>query len=203
MGFASTAAGVQLPNAFANRNYGFIIVAQGINGDVEGFVAGGAVSFLREIDGNGEIEMQVINAVQPGGEQAKAFFSTEEDGPFVMVNLLKFKPFAEYEDGSEPHLTGEEAYGRYTAEVRKLLVSIGGKSLYSGAVTGILLGEVDELWDKVALAQYPSLAAMSEMMRSPGMQAIAHHRRAGLAGQLNIRTRPGAGILAMLGQDQR
>jgi hypothetical protein len=54
-------------------------------------------------------------------------------------------------------------------------------------VTGILLGEVEELWDKVSLAYYPSLEAMGEMMRSPGMQAISHHRRAGLAGQLNIR----------------
>jgi len=46
---------------------------------------------------------------------------------------------------------------------------------------------VEDLWDKVSLAYYPSLEAMGEMMRSPGMQAISHHRRAGLAGQLNIR----------------
>lgn len=137
--------------------------------------------------------MRVENAVQPGGEQAKAFFSAEEDGPFVMVNLLKFKPLATYDDGSDAHITGAEAYARYTAEVRKLLAAIGGRSVYSGPVTGLLLGEVDELWDMVALAYYPSLAAMSEMMRSPGMQAISHHRRAGLAGQLNIRTKPGPG----------
>lgn len=136
--------------------------------------------------------MLVTNAVQPGGEQAKAFFSGPEDGRFVMVNLLKFKPFAEYADGSDSHITGAEAYARYTVEVRKLLASYGGRSLYAGSVTGILLGEVGELWDMIALAEYPSLAAMSEMMRCPGMQAIAHHRHAGLAGQLNIRTRPQA-----------
>ncbi len=134
--------------------------------------------------------MQVINAVQPGGDQAKDFFSTPDDGPFVMVNMLKFKPFAEYADGSDADITGAEAYARYTAEVRKLLVSFGGRPRFSGAVTGILLGEVGDLWDMIALAEYPSLAAMSEMMRCPEMQAISHHRRAGLAGQLNIRTRP-------------
>ena len=139
--------------------------------------------------------MQVVNAVQPGGEQAKTFFSLADDGPFVMVNLLKFKPQAEYEDGSDAHLTGAQAYARYTEEVRKLLVGIGGRSVYAGPVAGILLGEVEELWDMIALAEYPSLAAMSEMMRSPGMQAISHHRRAGLAGQLNIRTKPGVGHL--------
>jgi hypothetical protein len=37
--------------------------------------------------------------------------------------------------------------------VRKRQVSIGGRSLYAGAVTGILLGKVDELCDAVALAQ--------------------------------------------------
>jgi uncharacterized protein (DUF1330 family) len=137
--------------------------------------------------------MLVINAVQPGGEQAKDFFSAPDDGPFVMVNLLKFKPFAEYPDGSDSHITGAEAYARYTVEVRKLLASFGGGSRFSGEVTGILLGEVGELWDMIALAEYPSLAAMSEMMRCPGMQAISHHRRAGLAGQLNIRTRPHVG----------
>lgn len=142
--------------------------------------------------------MRVVNAVQPGGEQAKAFFGSGEDGPFVMVNLLKFKPFAEYDDGSDAHITGAEAYARYTVEVRKMLAGIGGRSVYSGPVTGILLGEVDELWDMIALAEYPSLAAMGEMMRCPGMQAISHHRKAGLAGQLNIRTRPTAGY-AVLG----
>lgn len=138
--------------------------------------------------------MRVINAVQPGGPQAKAFFAAEDHGPFVMVNLLKFKPFAEYDDGSDSHVTGAEAYGRYTIGVRKLLAGIGGRSIYSGPVTGLLLGEVEDLWDRVSLAYYPSLEAMSEMMRSPGMAAISHHRRAGLAGQLNIRTRPSPGF---------
>jgi uncharacterized protein (DUF1330 family) len=112
----------------------------------------------------------------------------------VMVNLLKFKPRAEYADGTDSHLTGAQAYGRYGEEVRKLVEGLGGKVRYSGAVTGLLLGEVEELWDAVALAEYPSLAAFREMAMSPAMHAIEHHRKAGLAGQLNIRTKPGAGF---------
>ena len=50
------------------------------------------------------------------------------------------------------------------------------------------------MWDAVALAEYPSLAAFQTMALSPEMQAIEHHRKAGLAGQLNIRTRPGPGF---------
>lgn len=107
-----------------------------------------------------------------------------------MVNLLKFKDRAEYADGSEPELSGREAYERYGVEVSKLVVELGGNIRYSGAVTGLLLGEVEDLWDMVALAEYPSLAAFRKMATSPQMQAIEHHRNAGLAGQLNIRTKP-------------
>ena len=138
--------------------------------------------------------MNVVNAVMPDLQQAGDFFGAPEDGPFVMVNLLKFKPRAEYEDGSDAGLTGAEAYARYGEAVRKLVEGLGGSVRYSGRVTGLLLGQVDELWDMVALAEYPSLAAFRQMATSPAMQAIEHHRKAGLAGQLNIRTKPGAGF---------
>ncbi|HEX6859965.1 MAG TPA: DUF1330 domain-containing protein [Caulobacteraceae bacterium] len=136
--------------------------------------------------------MDVKNAVYPEGRQMQDFFGAPEDGPFVMVNLLKFKPRAEYADGSDAHLTGREAYARYGDEVGKLVEALGGRILYSGAVTGLMIGEVEDLWDMVALAQYPSLAAFQQMATSPQMRAIEHHRSAGLAGQLNIRTKPRA-----------
>ena len=133
--------------------------------------------------------MDVKNAVYPGPAQIQAFFGQPEDGPFVMVNLLKFKPKAEYADGSNAHLTGAEAYAIYGDGVSKLVESIGGKIRFSGRVTDLMIGEVEELWDMVALAEYPSLKAFQEMATSPGMHAIEHHRIAGLAGQLNIRTK--------------
>ena len=138
--------------------------------------------------------MRVADAVMPDFQQATDFFGAAEDGPFVMVNLLKFKPRAEYEDGSDAELSGREAYARYGEEVRKLVEGLGGRVRYSGAVTGLLLGEVEDLWDMVALAEYPSLAAFRAMAMSPEMHAIEHHRKAGLAGQLNIRTKPSEGF---------
>lgn len=134
--------------------------------------------------------MIVTNAVFPNAEQATAFFGGEEDGPFVMVNLLKFKEHAEYEDGSESELSGREAYLRYGAAVQACLAAVGGQGRFSGMVSGLLLGEVEDLWDMVALAEYPSRAAMMAMIQSPEYQAIEKHRKAGLAGQLNIRTKP-------------
>jgi len=133
--------------------------------------------------------MNVTNAVFPKPEQAAAFFGGVEDGPFVMINLLKFKPHAEYADGSDAGLSGRDAYRRYGAAVQGCLASVGGRSLYAGAVTELMLGATDELWDMVALAEYPSRAAMMAMVSSPEYRAIEKHRVAGLAGQLNIRTK--------------
>lgn len=133
--------------------------------------------------------MNVVNQVTPTAEQAMAFFGGTEDGPFVMVNLLKFKDKAEYPDGSDAELPGAAAYLRYGMAVRAFVEKVGGRTGYAGPVTGLMLGEVEELWDMVALAEYPSLAAMMEMVRDPGYQAISVHRTAGLAGQLNIKTR--------------
>lgn len=133
--------------------------------------------------------MNVTNQVHPSPEQAKAFFSSEDDGPMCMVNLLKFKDKAEYADGSEPELSGREAYMRYGAGVQPCLAAVGGTARFTGIVTDLMLGDVDELWDMVAIAEYPSRAAMLQMIQSSEYQAITKHRDAGLAGQLNIRTK--------------
>ena len=133
--------------------------------------------------------MNVTNQVHPSPEQAKTFFNGEDDGPMCMVNLLKFKDKATYADGSEPDLSGREAYLRYGAGVQACIAAVGGKSLFSGMVTDLMIGEAEELWDMVAIVQYPSRAAMLQMLQSTQYQAISKHRDAGLAGQLNIRTK--------------
>jgi len=137
--------------------------------------------------------MIVTNKLHPAPEQAMAFFGADDGAPICMVNLLKFKEKAAYADGSEPELSGREAYARYAAGVQACLAAVGGKVHFGGAVTGLLLGEVEELWDMVAIAEYPSRKAMMAMVQSPEYQAITRHREAGLAGQLNICTKAGPG----------
>ena len=132
--------------------------------------------------------MRVENAIFPSMEQITSFFGEPDNGPFVMVNLLKFKDTVEYADGSNPDLSGVQAYSRYGTAIQACLTSVGGRQIYAGPVTGLMIGEVEELWDMVALVEYPSLTAMQKMVSSPEYQAIEKHRKAGLAGQLNIRT---------------
>ena len=130
--------------------------------------------------------MRVENAIFPSMEQAKSFFGGPENGPFVMINLLKFKDKAEYADGSDSDLSGAAAYARYGKAFQACLAAVGARQIFAGNVTGMMIGEVEDQWDMIALVEYPSLAAMQKMLPSPEYQAIESHRKAGLAGQLNI-----------------
>lgn len=131
--------------------------------------------------------MKVENSILPDEEQLAGFFKPGPE-PIYMVNLLKFKDRAEYDDRRPTSLSGREAYQIYGAAVSDLLKAFGGAALFAADVHRLMLGEVEELWDEVAIAMYPSRQAMLDMMRSPKMQEISVHRSAGLAGQLNIET---------------
>ena len=132
--------------------------------------------------------MKVKNKVRPNEEQINGFLENPEIGPISMVNLLKFKDKAVYEDGRDTSLTGEEAYRLYAAEVINLVQKYGGEFLFAGKVNRLMLGEVEEMWDSIAIAKYPSRKAMFEMTMDPEYQKIHVHRDAGLEGQLNIET---------------
>lgn len=133
--------------------------------------------------------MHVANAENPTGDQIKAAIARATGQPICMVNLLKFKDKAVYADGRPCDLTGREAYAIYGKAVRELIEGFGGKFIFAGQVRGLLIGEVEDLWDQVAIMQYPNMQAMADMMRSPDYIAIHVHRDAGLAGQLLIETK--------------
>ena len=133
--------------------------------------------------------MKVENAVTPNEEQLAGFLEGDTETPIKMVNLLKFKDKAEYEAGRETNVSGKEAYKIYADEVLGHLERVGGKSIFFGEVQRLMLGEVEELWDWVAIAEYPSRKAMLEMIMNSEYQKSEEHRSAGLAGQLNIETK--------------
>ena len=132
--------------------------------------------------------MEVKNALMPNDQQMAGFLEEGKDQPIYMVNLLKFKDKAAYPDKRETDLTGEEAYAIYGQEVRKHLEKVGAKPIFSGKVSRLMLGEVEDLWDTVAIAMYPNRKAMLDMLSDPEYIKSAQHRVAGLEGQLNIET---------------
>tara|TARA_B100000676_G_scaffold302255_1_gene350892 strand:+ start:2069 stop:2476 length:408 start_codon:yes stop_codon:yes gene_type:complete len=133
--------------------------------------------------------MKYENALIPNDKQMKEFTEGDIDTPIYMVNLLKFKEKAVYEDGRKTNLSGEEAYAIYGMEVMEHLKKVGGEPIFSGMVSRIMLGEVEELWDWIAIAKYPSRRSMLEMLTNPDYLDSEKHRSAGLEGQLNIETK--------------
>ena len=141
--------------------------------------------FLISNDSDSNESNSYKNALRPNPIQL-AEFALGDDDPILMVNLLKFKDKAEYEDGRATNLTGREAYEIYVTETREHLANVGAELILSGEVNGLLLGDVEELWDAFGVARYPSRKAMIAMARNPAYIESEKHRAAGLAGQLNI-----------------
>jgi uncharacterized protein (DUF1330 family) len=141
--------------------------------------------FLTSNDSDSNESNSYKNALRPNPIQL-AEFALGDDDPILMVNLLKFKDKAEYEDGRATNLTGREAYEIYVTETREHLANVGAELILSGEVSRLLLGEVEELWDAFGVARYPSRKAMIAMARNPAYIESEKHRAAGLAGQLLI-----------------
>ena len=148
-------------------------------------IISGLMFFLISNDSDSNESNSYKNALRPNPIQL-AEFALGDDDPILMVNLLKFKDKAEYEDGRATNLTGREAYEIYVTETREHLANVGAELILGGEVSGLLLGEVEELWDAFGVARYPSRKAMISMARNPAYIESEKHRAAGLAGQLNI-----------------
>lgn len=131
--------------------------------------------------------MQVINEVMPSDpKQMEEAAQDGPEGPVFMINLLKFKDKAEYADGRETNLTGREAYNLYGVGVAGLLPEYGARFFFMSDLTRVALGQVEELWDELAIAVYPNRNALFRMSQSKEWQDLAVHRAAGLEGQINL-----------------
>jgi uncharacterized protein (DUF1330 family) len=134
--------------------------------------------------------MLVENALIPTGEQLGVVAGDQRTGPIVMLNLLKFRARAAYADGRDADCTGEQAYQRYADQMVPYVESRGGRLLYQGDARALVIGAVGEVWDTVALVEYPSPRTFLEIAMAPEVHAFAVHREAGLEGQLLLMLEP-------------
>lgn len=103
--------------------------------------------------------------------------SLPDEGPVVMVNLVRFREQALDGSGS-----GWDAYLRYSKGFSAELKKVGGYILWSGHVEGASLGDISERpWDFVVLVHYPSRADFLKTLTSPEYLAANVHREAALA----------------------
>ena len=126
--------------------------------------------------------------VDPTRETFAAFRANDRPGPIHMLNLVRFRDRAAYEDGREA--TGAEAYAAYGRESGPVFSRLGGRILWRGRFELTLIGPGEEHWDECFIAEYPSVAAFVEMLRDPVYREAVKHRQAAVRDSRLIRLAP-------------
>ena len=134
------------------------------------------------------MRVKVENAIYPTAGGIQALARDSSSAKIAMLNLLKFREKAVYKDGRADNITGREAYQRYSNAMTKIVEREGGRILFTGRIAGLVIGEVEGVWDVAAIMEYPSRAAFQRIVTLPEVQEISVHREAGLEGQLLIMT---------------
>ena len=119
--------------------------------------------------------------IDPTPAQFEAFSAADQSAPICMVNLLKFRDMAVYEDGRDAGgISGAAAYNLYGAVAAKKIAEVGGRILWGAPAEMTVIGDERDDWDMVAIVYYPSRAAFLKMVAEPDYQAASPHRHAGL-----------------------
>jgi uncharacterized protein (DUF1330 family) len=125
-------------------------------------------------------------ASQPRAAQLKALVEKKPEGSLYMLNLLKFREKAVYEDGRDTDLSGRDAYLIYGAAVQQIINGFGGELVFGGPANVLLIGDGNLEWDFVGLMRYPTFQHFTDMTASAEYQEIHVHRDAGLEHQVLI-----------------
>ena len=120
-------------------------------------------------------------------EQVRRMLTIEDDGPFYMVNLIKFRERADYRDGRETNLTGREADALY--QPLPFLLEIGAEPVFVADVEIQLIGD-ETVWERVAVVRYPSRAAFLKLIQRPDFRAATVHKDAGVEKSLVLVAEP-------------
>lgn len=118
----------------------------------------------------------MVDYVDPEREQFAKFREMERDGPVHMLNLVKLKEMAKYDDGTM--VSGREAYAAYGRESAPVFRKVGGRIFWSGTQELALIGPPDEKWDIAFIAEYPNSKAFVDMVKDPEYQQAVKHRTA-------------------------
>ena len=124
--------------------------------------------------------------VDPDRDQFNAFKALPRDVPVMMLNLVKYRAKAQYEDGRE--VTGAEAYAAYGRESAPVFERVGGEIIWRGKPEVMLIGPFEKQWDEIFVARYPTAGAFLEMVTDPVYREAVKHRQAAVEDSRLIRT---------------
>ncbi len=122
--------------------------------------------------------------LEPTQESGRAFFTRGISGSVVMLNLLRFRPVADY--SATPDLapaspiSGETAYRLYMEHTLPYLKQSGGEVLFFGKGGEFLIGPSDERWDAAMLVRQTNVASFLEFASNQEYLSGLGHRLAAL-----------------------
>jgi len=110
------------------------------------------------------------------GPYAATMFTYAEDldGPVFMVNFMRYKPVAIYDDGRVTTLTGQEADDLYAP--LDVLERIGADVAFHGSVDGLGSDE----WHRLGIVRYPTRKSFMDMQSRPDFLERFVHKEAGM-----------------------
>ncbi len=121
--------------------------------------------------------------LNPTQEAGRDLILRNISGPVVMLNLLRFREFADYTQTPElaplNTISGKEAYQLYIKHTVQHLLKSGGEILFVGKGGAFLVGPQDEQWDEVMLIKQNSVddfiafASNQEYMKGLGHRTAA------------------------------
>jgi hypothetical protein len=111
----------------------------------------------------------------------------DEDRPVWMVNLMKYREVADYQDGRESTISGQDADDQYAP--LGPLAAVGAQLVFLATVDTQLLGDTPQ-WDRVAVVQYPTGRSFVEMQERADFRELHVHKDAGMEQTIVMGCRP-------------
>jgi hypothetical protein len=120
--------------------------------------------------------------IEPSDETLAALGSKADDGPFVALNLNRYRRRAEYPPGTpDADVSGRAAYLRYGIVAFAAIMNTGGRILWAADAAEVVIGCGHERYDEVVAVWYPSRKAFLGLEEYPGyLEAFELHRRASI-----------------------
>jgi uncharacterized protein (DUF1330 family) len=126
--------------------------------------------------------MTIPSHSEPTQMELERIANRRPDGPFVALNLNRYRDRAAYPAGTpDCDVSGHQAYLRYGIVAFAAIHSVGGRILWAADAREIAIGCDHERYDEVVAVWYPSRAAFLDLDRHPGYrEAFELHRRASI-----------------------
>lgn len=123
-----------------------------------------------------------IDATENAGKEF--YLNFIQKGKIVMLNLLKFKPKADYSDFEslkpKEKISGEKAYKIYMDNTVEELNKKNSRVLFYGTSKSFLIGPESEKWDAVLLVEHQSFETFIAFSKSKAYLNNVGHRTAAL-----------------------